>query len=120
MNKPLYLTTTLPYVNATPHLGHALEFVRSDVLYRYKKSQGFDGFFNTATDEHGQKIYDGAQAADLTPQEYVDQKAASFKTILPRLGVSGEIHFIRTTDERHVRGAQAFWKIVRDNGYIYK
>ena len=61
MKKPFYITTTLPYVNASPHMGHALEFIRADIIARWKKSQGFEVFFNTGTDEHGQKIFDAAE-----------------------------------------------------------
>lgn len=123
MNKHFYLTTTLPYVNAPLHMGHALEFVRADAIARYKKLQGFDVYFNTGTDEHGMKIYEKAQEADLTPQEFVDKGFDVFKEQLKMFGVLGEgegIHFIRTTDENHIKGAQEFWKRVYDNGYIYK
>ena len=74
MNKrPFYITTTLPYVNAEPHIGHALEFVRADVIARHKKLLGFDVFFNTGTDEHGIKIYQKAAESHMDPQKYVDQ-----------------------------------------------
>jgi methionyl-tRNA synthetase len=131
--KPFYITTTLPYVNAEPHIGHAMEFIRADIIARHKKLSGFDVFFNTGTDEHGIKIYKKAQELNLQPQAYVDQMAERFKQILPKLGVdlsseAGLTHnFIRTTDEHHVRAAQAFWALVKKNGeqapdgpYIYK
>lgn len=118
--KPFYITTTLPYVNAEPHLGHALEFVRADVIARYKKSLGFDVFFNTGTDEHGTKILEGAVKEGIDPQEYVNRNAARFKELYPRLGISDDIHFIRTTDEKHIKAAQEMWKRCHDNGYIYK
>ena len=120
MNKPFYITTTLPYVNAEPHLGHALEFVRADVIARYKKSLWYDVFFNTGTDEHGTKILEGATKEGISPQEYVDRNAARFKELYPKLGISSGIHFIRTTDEKHIQAAQEMWKRCEANGYIYK
>ena len=118
--KPFYITTTLPYVNAEPHIGHALEFVRADVIARYKKSLGLDVFFNTGTDEHGSKILEGANKEGITPKEYVDRNAERFKNLFPALGISEDIHFIRTTDEKHIKAAQEMWKRCYDNGYIYK
>ncbi len=118
--KPFYITTTLPYVNAEPHIGHALEFVRADVIARYKKLMGFDVFFNTGTDEHGVKIYQKAIQEHLDPQTYVDAAAAKFREMLPRLGIMSEITFTRTTDPHHVLAAQEFWKIADKNGLIYK
>jgi methionyl-tRNA synthetase len=118
--KSFYITTTLPYVNAEAHMGHALEFIRADVIARYKKHEGFDVFFNTGTDEHGQKIHTAAQTAGIDVQDYVDGYAKKFKDLLPRLGISEDIHFIRTTDEHHIQAAQEFWKLVDRNGYIYK
>ncbi len=118
--KKFYITTTLPYVNASAHLGHALEFVRADVIARYKKLQGFDVFFNTGVDEHGTKVYNQAKENDLDPQSYVNEYADKFKKLLPLLGISEEINFIRTTDVHHVKAAQEFWKICDKNGYIYK
>jgi methionyl-tRNA synthetase len=118
--KPFYITTTLPYVNAVPHMGHAMEFVRADVIARWKKLSGFDVFFNTGADEHGVKIYKKAQEAGMDTQAFVDQNAAKFKEILPLLGVMPEVNFIRTTDPHHVRAAQEFWRLVDKNGFIYK
>jgi methionyl-tRNA synthetase len=118
--KPFYITTTLPYVNAPLHMGHALEFVRADILARYKKLIGFDVFFNTGTDEHGIKIYTKALEAGLSPQEFVDQGFTTFKKQLDQFGIVDDIHYIRTTDEHHIAIAQEFWKRVDQNGYIYK
>jgi methionyl-tRNA synthetase len=120
MSKPFYITTTLPYVNAEPHIGHAMEFVRADVIARYKKSLGYDVFFNTGTDEHGTKILEGAQKEGIDIQEYVDRNASRFKELFPKLGMMDDIHFIRTTDGKHVRAAQEMWKRCDANGYIYK
>ncbi len=120
MSKNFYITTTLPYVNAEAHMGHALEFVRADVIARVKKLQGYDVFFNTGTDEHGQKIFTGAEKAGQNVQDYVDFYAGKFKALLPLLGMSSDIHFIRTTDKHHEAAAQEFWRRVDKNGYIYK
>jgi methionyl-tRNA synthetase len=119
-NKSFYLTTTLPYVNAPLHMGHALEFVRADTIARYKKLQGFDVYFNTGTDEHGLKIYEKAKGEGKTSQEFVDAGFATFKEQLKMFGVCDDIHFIRTTDKNHEAAAQEFWNRVSDNGYIYK
>ena len=120
MNKPYYITTTLPYVNSDPHVGFALELVRADMIARYKKSQGFDIFFNTGTDEHGIKIYRKAKEQGIETQTYVDQYAEKFKNLVPLLGILPEINFIRTTDEHHTKAAQEFWKIAFKEGLIYK
>ncbi len=118
--KSFYITTTLPYVNAEPHIGFAMEIIRADVIARWKKSQGFEVFFNTGTDEHGQKIYEKAKEAGVETQKYVDNSVESFKSLIPLLGISPDVHFIRTTDEHHIRSAQEFWKKCEANGDIYK
>lgn len=120
MSKPFYITTTLPYVNAKPHIGFALEIVYADILARYHTLVGDEVFFNTGTDEHGQKLYQNATNAGQTPQEYVDGFAAEFKTLIPRLGILPETHFIRTTNPDHIAAAQEFWKRCDANGDIYK
>lgn len=119
-NKTFYLTTTLPYVNAPLHMGHALEFIRADAIARYKKLLGYDVYFNTGTDEHGLKIFEKAKEVGLTPQEFVDKGFETFKEQLNIFGLVSDIHFVRTTDENHVKAAQEFWKKVSENGYIYK
>ncbi|MDP1625343.1 MAG: methionine--tRNA ligase [bacterium] len=123
--KPFYITTTLPYVNAEAHMGHALEFVRADIIARWKKSQGYDVYFNTGTDEHGQKLYEAAQKEGKPVREYVDAYAQTFKELLPKLGLgvgegAVEPHFIRTTEAKHEKAATEFWKLVQANGFIYK
>ncbi len=120
MNKPFYITTTLPYVNAPLHMGHALEFIRTDTIARYKMLEGFDVFFNTGTDEHGQKISGKAQERSLSPQEFVDESFLGFQQQVQSFGLSEKLNFIRTTDEHHISAAQEFWKRCNDNGYIYK
>ncbi len=120
MSKTFFLTTTLPYVNAPLHMGHALEFIRADTIARYKKLDGYDVYSNTGTDEHGLKIYEKAKEKGLSPQDFVDQGFETFKEQLKMFGVIDDIHFIRTTDINHEKAAQEFWKRVYGNGYIYK
>ena len=118
--KSFYITTTLPYVNAEPHIGHAMEFIRADVIARWKKLAGHEVFFNTGTDEHGKKIWQKAVEVGKDTQEYVDEYAEKFESLLPALGISSDIHFIRTTNEKHIKAAQEFWKRCNDAGDIYK
>ena len=120
MQKNFYITTTLPYVNAPLHMGHALELVRADAIARYKKILGYDVFFNTGTDEHGLKIYEKAIELGITPQAFVDQSFQTFREQLNIFGVTEDIHFIRTTDKHHESAAQELWRRVQNNGYIYK
>jgi methionyl-tRNA synthetase len=120
MNKPQYITTTLPYVNAEPHVGFAMELIRADVIARYKKLMGHDVFFNTGTDEHGQKLWNDAQKAGRDIKEYVDDYASQFRGLKVLLGISDDVHFVRTTDPAHEAAAQEFWKRCDQNGYIYK
>jgi methionyl-tRNA synthetase len=121
MNKSSqYITTTLPYVNADPHVGFAMELIRADILARYYTLLGHDVFFNTGTDEHGQKLLADAEKAGKDVKEYVDEYATQFKGLKEILGISDHVNFIRTTDKHHVRAAQEFWKLVDKNGYIYK
>ncbi len=120
MEKTFFLTTTLPYINAPLHMGHALEFIRADTIARYKKILGYDVYFNTGTDEHGLKIFEKAKENNLSAQEFVDQGFKIFKEQLKMFGVIDDIHFIRTTDKNHEKAAQEFWVRVNDNGYIYK
>jgi len=114
-----YITTTLPYVNAEPHLGFALEIVQADVLARYHKLLGEDVFFNFGTDEHGQKIYQKAVEQKKDPQEYCDEYAVKFDALKKALNLS-YTNFIRTTDLKHIKAAQEFWKLCDKNGDIYK
>lgn len=118
--KNFYITTTLPYVNAEPHVGFAMEFIRADVITRYKKLMGYDVFFNTGTDEHGQKLFDSAKKEGIDVQKYVDAYAEKFKGLTELLGIDKDVSFIRTTDDKHIKAAQTFWKICDQNGYIYK
>lgn len=114
-----YITTTLPYVNARPHLGHALEFVEADFLARALRARGEEVFFNIGTDEHGAKIARKAEEEGRDPQAYVDDSAARFKSFADRFAISYD-SFLRTTDPAHMRAAQEFWKRCAAAGDIYK
>lgn len=114
-----YITTTLPYVNAAPHLGFALEIVQADVIARYHRQLGEKVIFNTGTDEHGVNIYRAALAQNKDPQEYVDEYAAKYDDLKKALNLS-YTNFIRTSDPHHTKAAQEFWKRCQKNGDIYK
>ena len=116
----IYITTTLPYINAEPHVGFAMELIRADVLARYSKLEGFDVFFNTGTDEHGQKIYESAEKKGVEIKKYCDSLATRFLELIPVLNISKDINFIRTTNEKHVAAAQYFWNLVKKKGFIEK
>ena len=118
--KYFYITTTLPYVNANLHVGHALEFVRADAIARHKKLKNFNVYFNTGTDEHGMKIYEKAQSENISAQEFVDKSFINFKESVKIFGLSEDLHYIRTTDKKHEKIAQSFWMKCFENGYIYK
>lgn len=120
MGKPFYITTTLPYVNSSPHLGFALEIVQADILARYRALLGDEVFFNTGTDEHGIKIYRKALEEGKDPQAYVDEYAAKFRALKEKLNLFPELHFIRTTDPHHKAAAQEFWRRCVAAGDIYK
>ncbi len=117
--KKFYITTTLPYVNADPHIGFALELIQADVIARYHQLLGEQVIFNTGTDEHGVKIYRKAMEAGKLPQAYVDEYAERFRQLTKALNVS-TTHFIRTTDSHHKKAAQIFWDRCLKNGDIYK
>jgi len=115
-----YITTTLPYVNADPHIGFALEIIKADVVARSWALQGNEVFFNTGTDEHGQKVWREAVKRGMESQAYVDEYAAKFKALKEKLNLSPDLHFIRTTDPHHKKAAQEFWKRCAANDDIYK
>lgn len=120
MAKHFYLTTTLPYVNADPHIGFALELVQADIIARYRALMGDDVFFSTGTDEHGLKIFQKAREEGKEIQTYVDDYAAKFRSLKDTLGLSPELHFIRTTDAQHVKAAQEMWRRCTAKGDIEK
>ena len=114
-----YITTTLPYVNDRPHIGFALEIVQADALARTWRLLGDTVFFNFGTDEHGQKVYRKALEDGMSPQQYVDEYAATFQELKDALNLSYDA-FIRTTDSKHKSAAQEFWKLCHEAGDIYK
>ena len=131
-NKNFYITTTLPYVNAKPHVGHIMEFVRADAIARYKRmnfqfqeNQEINSefhkkvFFNIGTDEHGLKIYQKAAEQNLTPQQFVDEQQLNIRNLKEKANISYD-RFIRTTDEDHKKAAQKFWTLCEERGCIYK
>jgi methionyl-tRNA synthetase len=118
--RSFYVTTTLPYVNADPHIGFALEIVQADIIARYHALLGDDVFFNTGTDEHGLKIFRKAQEEGKTPQAYVDEYAEKFRLLKDKLHLYPDLHFIRTTDAHHKSAAQEMWRLCAQNGDIYK
>ncbi|MFA6006675.1 MAG: methionine--tRNA ligase [Candidatus Paceibacterota bacterium] len=115
----IYITTTLPYVNASPHIGFAMEIIRADILARHYRKAGYEVFFNFGTDEHGKKIYEKAVEAGKDPKAYCDEFAAKFDALKSVLNVTYN-NFIRTTDEHHIMAAGEFWKICHAKGDIYK
>lgn len=116
---PYYLTTPIYYVNARPHLGTAYSTIVTDTIARYKRAQGFDVFFLTGTDEHGQKIQRSAKAMNCTPQHFVDEVSAEFRALWDKLGLT-YTDFIRTTEPRHQQGVQRLFTRLKERGYIYK
>ncbi len=117
--KKFYITTTLPYVNAEPHLGFAMEIVQADIIARYHRLLGEEVVFNTGTDEHGIKIYRAALEQKKDPQAYVDEYAAKFDALKQSLNLS-YTNFLRTSSPNHKKAAQEFWKLCLANGDIYK
>ena len=114
-----YITTAIAYTSGKPHIGNTYEIVLADAIARYKRSQGYDVFFQTGTDEHGQKIELKAAEAGVTPQEYVDKASAEIKRIWDLMGTSYD-KFIRTTDPDHEKQVQKIFKRLYDQGDIYK
>jgi methionyl-tRNA synthetase len=117
--KKFYITTPIYYVNARPHIGHAYTTIVCDAVARRKRLLGYDTFFLTGTDEHGQKIERSAGAAGTTAQKFADSVAAEFRTLFEKMGITYN-DFIRTTEPRHKQGAQELWKRLQEKGFIYK
>lgn len=114
-----YITTAIAYTSGKPHIGNSYEIVLSDAIARFKRREGYDVFFQTGTDEHGQKIELKAEAAGITPKEYVDKVAGEIKDLYKLLNISYD-KFIRTTDEDHERQVQKIFRKMYENGDIYK
>jgi len=116
--KTFYVSTPIYYVNDIPHIGHAYTTVAADTVARYKRLAGYDVFFLTGTDEHGQKIEQAATVRNLTPKELADEVVVRFKNLWTKLNISYD-HFVRTTDEYHKKTVQAVFAKMRENGDIY-
>ena len=117
--KPYYITTAIAYTSGKPHIGNTYEIILADAIARYKRSQGYDVFFQTGTDEHGQKIELKAEEAGVTPKEFVDNISGEIKKIWDLMDTSYD-KFIRTTDEDHEKQVQKIFKKLYDQGDIYK
>lgn len=119
-DKPkFYITTAIAYTSRKPHIGNSYEIVLTDAIARYKRMQGYDVFFLTGTDEHGQKIEEYAKAAGVTPKAYVDKVAGEIRAICDALHTTYD-KFIRTTDDYHEKAVQKIFKKLYDQGDIYK
>ena len=114
-----YITTAIAYTSGKPHIGNTYEIVLADAIARYKRSQGYDVFFQTGTDEHGQKIELKAEEAGITPKEFVDNVSTEIKRIWDLMDTSYD-KFIRTTDEDHEKQVKKIFKKLYDKGDIYK
>ena len=117
--KKFYMTTAIAYTSGKPHIGNTYEFVLADAIARYKRSQGYDVFFQTGTDEHGQKIELKAEEAGVSPKEFVDKVAGEVKAIADMMNNSYD-KFIRTTDDYHEKQVQKIFKRLYEQGDIYK
>lgn len=116
--KTFYITTPIYYVNDKPHLGHAYTTIACDVMARHKQLDGFETYFLTGTDEHGQKVQQAAEAKGVDPQKFTDEVSQNFRDLLPPLNISNN-DFIRTTEERHKKACQALWNRLVESGDIY-
>lgn len=117
--KPYYISTAIAYTSAKPHIGNTYEIVLADAIARYKRQAGFDVYFQTGTDEHGQKIQQKAEAAGISPQEYVDNVAGQIKDIWDLMNTTYD-RFVRTTDPEHKTKVQKIFKKMYEKGDIYK
>ena len=117
--KPYYISTAIAYTSAKPHIGNTYEIVLADAIARYKRMTGYDVYFQTGTDEHGQKIQEKAEAAGITPQQHVDKVAGEVKAIWDLMNTTYD-KFIRTTDPMHEKKVQKIFKKLHDQGDIYK
>jgi methionyl-tRNA synthetase len=113
-----YITTAIAYPNGPPHIGHAYEVIATDAIARFKRLDGYDVFFLTGTDEHGQKIQQTATREGITARELVDRNVVQFRAMVERMNCSND-DYIRTTEERHHRSSQAIWQRMEKNGDIY-
>ena len=117
--KPYYITTAITYTSGRPHIGNTYEIILTDAIARYKRQQGFDVFFQTGTDEHGQKIEEKAKEAGVTPKEFVDKVAGIVRKNFDMMNTS-YYYFVRTTDDYHEKQVQKIFKKLYEQGDIYK
>ena len=117
--KPYYISTAIAYTSAKPHIGNTYEIILADAIARYKRMAGFDVYFQTGTDEHGQKIQEKAEAAGITPQQHVDNVSGEIKRIWDLMNTSYD-KFVRTTDPEHMAKVQKIFKRLYEQGDIYK
>jgi methionyl-tRNA synthetase len=117
MDKKLYITTAIPYVNGTPHIGNAMDYLLADIWARYQKQNGHEVRFQVGTDEHGNKIAIKATEAGMDPKSYTDSTYVNFEKLMKKVGAS-YTDFIRTTDEHHIKAIQYIWTKLQP--YIYK
>ncbi|MFH1379175.1 MAG: methionine--tRNA ligase [bacterium] len=117
--KYFYVTTPIYYANDKPHIGHAYTTIASDVIARWKKLTGHAAFLLTGTDEHGSKVAAAAANEKKYPKDFLDQTVKSFQNLWPKLNIYPD-DFIRTTEERHIKGVQALFELLHKNGNIYK
>jgi methionyl-tRNA synthetase len=118
MTRSFFLTTPIYYVNGAPHIGHAYTSIAADVLARFKRLDGYEVFFLTGTDEHGQKVEKAAAEAGIEPQAFADRVSADFRAVADAMGVSYD-DFIRTTEPRHKHACSVFWQRLQERGEIY-
>ena len=117
--KKFYMTTAIAYTSAKPHIGNTYEIVLADAIARHKRMEGYDVFFCTGTDEHGQKIEEKAEAAGVTPKAYVDRVSGEVRKIWDTMNTTYD-YFIRTTDVPHEKAVQKIFKKMYEKGDIYK
>src|SRR5438309_3202722 len=117
--EPFFITRSIYYVNARPHIGHAYTTIVCDTIARRQRMLGKDVYFLTGTDEHGFKIERAAQAAGITPKQLADDVSNAFRSTWDRMEITYD-DFIRTTEDRHKTRVQHLFRVLRDGGYIYK
>ena len=117
--KPYYITTAIAYTSGKPHIGNTYEAILADAIARFKRKEGYDVFFQTGTDEHGQKIEEKAKAAGVSPQAFVDGVAKQIQGIWDLVGTSYD-KFMRTTDPEHEKQVSALFERFYKQGDIYK
>src|SRR5665213_743783 len=116
--QPYYITTAISYPNGPPHIGHAYEAIATDAIARFQRLDGYDVYFLTGNDEHGQKIQQTGAKEGLTPAQLLERNVPRFKAMVERMGCSND-DFIRTTEERHHRASEEIWRRMEKNGDIY-